>query len=372
VRTPPAIDTTAFGGWGGDCAAFTTSLAPQLTMDTDKNCTVRFDASTPSGPFTARGSFSFGWRVEGGAFTGTGFFAPAFDAPTLDGTRIDFSNLDNPTSPAGPEFSTCPGARTATIYFNPFVPYNQNVLHSTCPTTRNGSVTPTGGGITTNTSYGFEPGAVRLWPSTSWTVYANYEFGKVELRDLNPTPQTPVTIDLSPGERSCPYSMTIHGDTAYVVGREGVPATSTANCDNWRGMWVVNLTSQTVLDFVPFGINPRNVIYDEAQDVPYVTDFGGDKVYVIDPVTRTVIDSFDVGDGPVGLETTGDDRLLVTNWHTNLLKIFDLPTHQELGSINSGGVHPVDVFLTGTTVMVLNFGDPATSIGAVLKFFDLQ
>ena len=153
------------------------------------------------------------------------------------------------------------------------------------------------------------------------------------------------------------------------MGREGEAGTSTANCNDWVGVWKVDLNLESVVGFAKFGTKLRDVVYG-ADDRVYVSDFEEDKVHVLNPATMTLVRSISVGDGPVGLKLKPDaSQMLVTNWNTNKLQRWDLSNDTMLDEVNSGGVHPVDVYFSGSNAFVLNFGDAMGSIGGSLQAF---
>ena len=367
LTATPTVGT--FTTWGGDCAAFGNTPDITLAIDGDKNCTARFDDVQTGGILIPAGEFTFTYRVEAMGVDAPFIFVQGFDNP--EGTRVDFTDPDNPTSPQGAEFFGCLGARTGNIFFIPHAPYNQDVFFSTAVTTECGSITPTGGGFTQAINFFYEPGGADIW-GTDWLSVSDFENGNLKKLSVTNPPAVGVTIPLSPAERSCPFSQVVEGDVAYVVGREGAVGTSTENCDNWRGMWFVDLATNTVIDFLPFGIKPRDVEYG-SNNVLYVSDFDGDKIYVIDPTTRAITRSIDTGDGPTGIAVSpAGNRLYVANWNANEVEVIDLSTDQRVDVAPSGGVQPVDVVLAGNTLVVLNFGNPTTATGAVIKLFGVQ
>jgi YVTN family beta-propeller protein len=358
-----------FAGWGGDCLSHGTDLNIALKMDLDLTCSLQFDLASGGG-FTPHGTLSFNYRIEAAGLTGTTVFTAGYDS--FEGEKIDFSDPDNPSSPAGAEFSACTPARTGSIFLDPNPAYNADVFFATCTSARQGSFTPVAGGLTQLAFFNFEPGASALIPGTTWLAIADFEFGQLRLQDQSATPQPEKVIPLSnPLERSCPFSLKVEGSYAYVAGREGQVGTSTANCNNWRGLWKVDLTNYVVTDFLPFGTMPRNVEYG-SDNMVYVTDFAEDSVYVVDPLSMSLARTIAVGDGPVGLKLKLDaSALLVTNWNANQLQLIDLSNDTEIDHVASGGVHPVDVFLSGSTAAVLNYGDAGMNTGASLKFFTI-
>jgi hypothetical protein len=367
---------SVFGGWTGDCAAFGANLSIKLEMALDLNCGFTFDdGPDPGDVLTPRGSFTFDHRIEGMTVrTGWAYTAGFDQAP--QGHTVDYTDPDNLTSGAGPEYSPCFGARSLAGYYSPLPQHMDYVVHATCTTVRQGSITPASGGFTQLEFYSFAPGDADPVPGTNLEVIADFEFGRLQVFDRDTTADPAVAVNLTtPLERSCPFSIEMSDSVAFVAGREGVVGTSTENCENWKGLWRVNLNSWTVDGFTPFGTKLRDLAY--FNDMVYVTDFEEDRVHVINALTGAYDRFISVGDGPTDVvieDVPGslNDRMYVTNWNTNLVKVFDLSTDTELDSQSSGGVSPVTLALDGNVLLVMNFGDAANSIGAVLKAFTIQ
>lgn len=356
--------TSSFAGWGGDCLSFASNVQITLPITANKSCTARFAAV--GGGMQARGAYAFGYRVEAGALTGTKVLVAGYDNSA--GQIIDVSNIQVLQSPAGAEFSACDGARGAIVYFNSRQQYNADVFHATCTSNRYGSTTLATGGFTELQNLLFAPGKAAHYQA-NWLAISDFEFGRLRKIDQSDNPQPSKLIELSPGQRSCPFSLTLEANYAYVVGREGEAGTSTAQCNDWVGVWKVDLNLESVVGFAKFGTKLRDVVYG-ADDRVYVTDFEEDKVHVLNPATMTLVRSISVGDGPVGLKLKPDaSQMLVTNWNTNKLQRWDLSNDTMLDEVNSGGVHPVDVYFSGSNAFVLNFGDAMGSIGGSLQAF---
>ncbi len=358
-------NTSVFKGWKLDCLSFTSAAQIDLLMNSDKTCQASFDWAD-NGGLQPKGSFGFGYRTEAGVLLGSKLIVAGFDNPS--GQIIDISNLDMLTSPAGPEFNSCSGARGLSSFFSTRAQYNADVVFATCTDARQSSTTLAGGGFTEIQFNNFAPGKSAHY-KLNWVGIADFEFGRYRLTDQSDTPQPTRQINLSGAERSCPFSQTIVGDTAFVVGREGVAGTSTENCNNWVGVWKVDLDGDSVLSFTKFGTKLRDVAYGADQRL-YVSDFEEDKVYVLNSSSMAVQRSFSVGDGPVGLKlnpmATG---LWVTNWNSNKLQYWNLTNDTLIDEEDSGGVHPVDVFISGANGFVLNYGDAAGNIGGSLRAF---
>lgn len=358
--------TSQFLGWAGDCNAFASTLQVDIPLATDRNCTARFGLT--SGGIQARGSFTFPYRVEAGALKDNTVIVAGYD--NTNGHVIDVSNIQVLSSPNGPEFNTCLGARSGVIYFNPRTQYNSDVFFSTCPDGRSAATTPAGGGFTELQNLSYAPGKSAWWRASNMLL-ADFEFGNLKIAQQVDIPPAAVNIPLSPNERSCPYSIAIHDSLAFVTGREGVAGTSTANCNNWKGVWKVDLVNQLVVDFLPLGTKLRDVKYG-SDDQVYVSDFEEDKIHVINPGSMTLSRSISVGDGPVGFAIDAlASKLMVTNWNSNKLQYYDLASDSKIGEVESGGVHPVDVYLSGNRAFVLNFGEMMGNVGGSLQAFSI-
>jgi YVTN family beta-propeller protein len=256
-----------------------------------------------------------------------------------------------------------------TTFFSTRPQYNSDVAFTTCTLARQASTTPAGGGFTEIQFLPFAPGKAAHYQN-NWVAFSDFEFGRVWLRDQSQSPQPPIQINLSPGERSCPFSLTLNDGFAYVVGREGEAGTPTANCNNWVGVWKVDLSLNSVVGFAKSGTKLRDAAYGMDNRV-YVTDFEEDKVYVVNSATMSVERSINVGDGPVGIKLNPSATgMWVTNWNSNKLQYWNLTNDTLIDEEDSGGVHPVDVFISGPNGFVLNFGDAGANIGGSLRAFE--
>lgn len=367
---------SVFAGWTGDCAQYGSNLSITPTLSVDLSCGFSFDEAPAAGNvLTPRGSFTFDHRVEVANLKVAAVYTAGYDGPP-QGHIVDFSNPDAPTSPAGAEYSPCAGARGFERFFSTLPQYQDDVYHATCVGSRQGSLSPKGGGFTQLEFYSYAPGGAKYLTGTKWEAVADFEFGRVRYIDRGLNPGADMVTDLtSPLEKTCPFSLAVKDSVLVVAGREGVAGTSTANCENWHGLWRVNLNSWAVDGFTPFGTKLRDLAW--YNDMVYVTDFEEDKVHIVNGLTGAYDHFISVGDGPTSVvieDRPGglSDRMYVTNWNTNLVKVFDLGTEQEIDSQPSGGVSPVTLMLEANLLVVLNFGDAANSIGAVLKAFSIQ
>ncbi len=357
--------TSRFTGWSRDCATFGSSQQVDLTMTADRTCVAGFDLAPPG--MQAKGSFTFAYRVEAGALSSTKVIVAGYD--NTNGQVIDVSNPNTLTSAPGPEFNTVSGARKAIAFFSTRPQYNGDVFFATSADGRSAGTTPVGGGFTELQNLGFSPGGVAHWTGV-YIPIVDFENGALKITQQVDNPPAPVTIPLVPGQRSCPFSIDVHDSLAFIVGREGETGTTTANCNNWRGLWKVDLVNRSVLGFAAFGTKPREVHYGADHRV-YVSDFEEDRVYVVDPGTMSVSRSFPVGDGPVGfaLDNTAA-RMLIGAWNLNKVQLYNLANDSRMDERDSGGFHPVDVYWDGgATAFVLNFGEMAGNIGGSLQAF---
>ena len=94
------------------------------------------------------------------------------------------------------------------------------------------------------------------------------------------------------------------------------------------------------------GSEPMYVVYVEARDKVYVGDRAQSKVHVINPATREVEGSIDVGNGVFHMWAGGNgDQLWVNNDIDETTSVIDLNTHTVIETI-SIGAKPHDVFVT--------------------------
>lgn len=108
----------------------------------------------------------------------------------------------------------------------------------------------------------------------------------------------------------------------------------------------VDATTNDVLSTLAIpNSQPMYVVYVKLQDKLYVGDRAGNKVHVIDPETRTVESSIDVGNGVFHMWADGlGRRLWVNNDVDKTTSVIDLHTNTVIETIDLG-IKPHDVFV---------------------------
>ena len=109
----------------------------------------------------------------------------------------------------------------------------------------------------------------------------------------------------------------------------------------------IDAMSDNVLTTLPIaGSEPMYVVYVPATDRLYVGDRAQSQVHVIDPATREVETSIDVGNGVFHMWAGGNgEQLWVNNDVDETTSVIDLTTNSVIGTI-SIGAKPHDVFVT--------------------------
>lgn len=94
------------------------------------------------------------------------------------------------------------------------------------------------------------------------------------------------------------------------------------------------------------GSQPMYIVYVQANDKLYVGDRTGKKVHILNPNTRVVEQSINVGDGVFHMWADGQGKQLwVNNDIDNTISVIDLKSNTVIQTINVD-MKPHDVFLT--------------------------
>ena len=109
----------------------------------------------------------------------------------------------------------------------------------------------------------------------------------------------------------------------------------------------IDAISDNVLETLPIaGSQPMYVVYVQARDRIYVGDRAQNKIHVINPGTREVESSIDVGSGVFHMWADGNgDQLWVNNDIDETTSVIDLYSNSVIETI-SVGAKPHDVFVT--------------------------
>ena len=302
----------------------------------------------------------------GTATAGSSTTTTARHVASVDAVSGDFF-LWRWTDPAAPELiysepGLCPGAHQ--VIYDPTGKYSSvpyfDIL--SLPEQTSCYVEVDTDGFYWGSTYNFKSyGEKALVPNSEIEALALFQDGQLSLFD--PSTSDSRLVSLSGSERSCPYSVETTADRVFVVGREGEAGTSNENCNNWRKLFVVDITgfpgSAPLEGSVDVGDMPRDVAINAAGTTAYVADFANDEIHVIDAETVTITRTIPVGDGPTGLALTPDDaHLLVANWNAGTVQVIDLATDEVIIDHTTGYTQPVKIDLTGdgTGVIVTHWG----------------
>ena len=396
--TATPADGSLFALWTGDCEE--TAQSPMVAtarMTGDRECDARFGReATIRMALYGVTPFSYGvesfaqvQRIAGAAQdpAGQGSTAPQQSSrddqlvtiafASGDAYLVDFADPSNP-SVVDTLQGFCPGARSLALYDSAFAGPDIDatfVALSTDDRTSCSNGVPFG--VSGYADLGTAPGGVDGVPGTHKYAWADFEgaiFGNGLWIEDASSANDDFFVALSGAERSCPFSVAVSNDeTAYVVGREGAAGTSTEGCDDWRVLWIVDLTTRQVVDTVELGAKPRNLALSPDGGLGYIADFEEDAVYVVDLAGRSVARTIAVGDGPTDVAITPDGaHMAVTNWNADRVQLIDLGTDAVVAGAASGGSKPValDFNADGTVLIVAHFGDGGDSGG--LAFFDVR
>lgn len=102
------------------------------------------------------------------------------------------------------------------------------------------------------------------------------------------------------------------------------------------------------------GSEPMYIVYVKEKDRLYVGDRVGKKIHIIDPVTRKVTGTIEIGNGLFHMwASKRRDRLWTVNDFDDFISVIDLNTNEVIKNIHTPGT-PHDIFVSseGTKVFV--------------------
>ncbi|MBO0681228.1 beta-propeller fold lactonase family protein, partial [Mycolicibacterium sp. S2-37] len=154
-------------------------------------------------------------------------------------------------------------------------------------------------------------------------------------------------------------TFTEDGRFAYVVNARGNSVTE------------IDTATRTSSTFPASGLNaPYRVLLSPDESRLYVTEFGADRVAVLDRATGERISSISVGNGPWGMAMTPDEsRLYVANYESNSVSVIDTVTSQVIDVVDVGnaplgvtvspdGRHVYVADTIGDTISVISIAPP--------------
>lgn len=102
---------------------------------------------------------------------------------------------------------------------------------------------------------------------------------------------------------------------------------------------VIDVSTNTIVDTISVGLNPRGIAITPDGNFAYVTNFGLDKVSVIDINTNTIVETIFISTNadPYGIAITPDGNFVyVTNCISNTVSVIDISTNTIVETINVG------------------------------------
>lgn len=134
------------------------------------------------------------------------------------------------------------------------------------------------------------------------------------------------------------YSISLPNNS-YPVDIEVDPGAQRAYVVNNRvdNVSVINTVTDTVVEIIDVGSDPRQIALDPNANRAYVSNYGSGTVSVIDTTSNTVIETITVGPNPIGIAfakvfipstVTTIDLNLNANW--NLVSLPVVPTNSNL------------------------------------------
>ena len=144
-----------------------------------------------------------------------------------------------------------------------------------------------------------------------------------------------------------------------------------------------NLTTPGVIDPIPVGSGPADLVIAPDDNRIYVSNFNnpdspGNTVSVIDTETNTVVDKITVGLGPAGMALTPDgSKLYVSNFGSirepgKTVSVIDVKSNEVIDEIDVGtGPIAIAVNPDGSRAYVVNFGSK-NFIGSTVSEIDVS
>ncbi|MFO0788404.1 MAG: hypothetical protein U0805_03035 [Pirellulales bacterium] len=100
---------------------------------------------------------------------------------------------------------------------------------------------------------------------------------------------------------------------------------------------IISLPTQSVVNTISVGDEPRYVAFNRSGSRAYVTNMGSDTVSVIDTAAQTVVNTIHVGDQPDQIVIINDgQRAYVANYNSASISVIDLATN----TVSSFGTPP--------------------------------
>jgi YVTN family beta-propeller protein len=106
---------------------------------------------------------------------------------------------------------------------------------------------------------------------------------------------------------------------------------------NLQNISVISSNTNTVIDTIPVGNYPREIIFNPSNNNIYVANLNSNTVSVIDTTTNTVIDTIDVGISPDAMDLNPHShKLYTTDYNSNTVSVIDTTTNTVIDTIFIG------------------------------------
>jgi YVTN family beta-propeller protein len=113
---------------------------------------------------------------------------------------------------------------------------------------------------------------------------------------------------------------------------------------------------------VPGG--PKDAAVNPTNNMIYVTNYGSDRVSIIDGTTNTILGTMSIGDGPTSVAVNPTNNMIyVTNGNDGTVSVIDGTTRRLMTTTPVGdGPYDVDVNPNTNMIYVTNYGSNTTSV----------
>lgn len=158
--------------------------------------------------------------------------------------------------------------------------------------------------------------------------------------------QFPNIVDVSPD-----------GEFAYVT-------TFTAGGAAVGTLAVIDTDTNTIIDTIVLGGEPQGVTFSPTQNIAYVTDLNGARVWVIDTATHSLITTVPVGLFPVSIVFTPNGAFAyVVNGGSRTVSVIRTSDHSVIATIPVGAdAFGIDITPDGEFVYVTNLPEHTVSV----------
>lgn len=150
-----------------------------------------------------------------------------------------------------------------------------------------------------------------------------------------PVGQAPHNVQVSPDGKFA--WVTNNGEPAQNAAHKGGGHGSHGAMAQPGAVWVIDTSTQAVVDKVPVGAHPAHVVVTPDGSLAYVTNGGDNSVSVIDTSARKLVATIAVGQYPHGLRVSPDGKeVYVANLKGGTVSVIDTASQKEVAQFPVG------------------------------------